>query len=296
MTDRQSHQQEVLEFLCREFQQAAWEFALPHGRGNETYFARSSRLACFVKIGVQIPRYEAAAVLGITPPVLASGYLEDGTSILVQPFIPSSTPTRKDFQNNLPQCADILHRTHHSPEIQALLPPTGSDRYRDAGLAALDGIQSRWEKYREQVPEAAVFVDESLESLAQQVGQFEGTGLVASHNDICNANWLITPEGQIYLVDLELMALDDPAMDTGALLWWYYPPSLRQRFLEIAGYANDEGFRLRMQVRMALHCLSITLPREHSFDPFDPASFAQELTDFRAILAGEENPQGYADG
>ena len=228
--------------------------------------------------------------------MLACGYLEDGTSILVQPFIQSRTPTRKDFQNYLPQFADILHRTHHNPEIQAALPPAGSARYLDAGLAALEGIQRRWEKHRGQVPEAAKFVGQSLERLAQQIRQFEGAGLVASHNDICNANWLITPQGQLYLVDLELMALDDPALDTGAILWWYYPPCLRQRFLEIAGYANDEMFRLRMQVRMALHCLSITLPREHSFDPFDPATFAQELTDFRAILAGEENPQGYADG
>ncbi|MCU0487127.1 MAG: aminoglycoside phosphotransferase family protein [Anaerolineales bacterium] len=249
-----------------------------------------------MKLGAQIARYETLASLGITPPVLASGHLADGTSILVQPFIPSRTPTRKDFADHLPQFARIIHRIHLSPELQALLPPAGSEHYSEAGLAALDSIRRRWEKHRRRVPEAAGFVEESLERLAQQVRQFEGAGLVASHNDICNANWLITPEGQIYLVDLELMALDDPALDCGALLWWYYPPHLRQRFLEICGYADDEPFRLRMQVRMALHCLSIILPREHSFDPFDPAAFAQELTDFRAMLAGEENPQGYAEG
>jgi hypothetical protein len=44
---------------------------------------------------------------------------------------------------------------------------------------------------------------------------------------------------------------------------------------------------------MALHCLSITLPRERSFDEFDPATYAESLVDFKAILAGEENPQGY---
>ena len=46
---------------------------------------------------------------------------------------------------------------------------------------------------------------------------------------------------------------------------------------------------------MAMHCLHITLPREGSFDRFDPASFNESLEDFRAILAGEENPQGYED-
>ena len=89
------------------------------------------------------------------------------------------------------------------------------------------------------------------------------------------------------------MSLDDPALDIGATLWWYYPPALRQRFLEIVGYANDEPFQFRMRLRMALHCLSITLPRERSFDEFDSTSYAQSLTDFRAILVGEENPPGY---
>jgi thiamine kinase-like enzyme len=154
-------------------------------------------------------------------------------------------------------------------------------------------MQQRWNHYRAQVPEVTEFVDESLAYLAGQVQGFLGTGLVASHNDICNANWLVSPDGQLYLIDLEAMSLDDPALDIGATLWWYYPPLLRQRFLEIVGYANDEPFQFRMHVRMAMHCLSITLPREQSFDQFDPTSFDQSLTDFRAILANEENPQGY---
>jgi len=72
---------------------------------------------------------------------------------------------------------------------------------------------------------------------------FVGAGLVSSHNDICNANWLIAADGQVYLVDLEAMSLDDPAQDMGALLWWYYPPESRRTFLEIAGYQYDEPFR-----------------------------------------------------
>ena len=91
------------------------------------------------------------------------------------------------------------------------------------------------------------------------------------------------------------MSLDDPACDIGAMLWWYYPPELRHRFLVIVGYANDEQFQIRMRVQAALHCLAITFPREQSFDEFDPNSFAESLTDFRAILSGKENPEGYDD-
>lgn len=295
MQNRQRHQQEVEAFLQKHFLSHHWVFTLPKGSGNETYFAHGDEHTCFVKLGVQITRYQAMASIGLAPQVLAAGYLEDGTSIVVQRYIAGRKPSRKDYQIHLEQIAPIINRTHHSPELKRVLPEVSSESYRVAGLEAITRIQQRWQHYRAQVPDVAEFVDESLVHLSRQVQRFSETGLIASHNDICNANWLISSDGQIYLLDFESMALDDPAVDIGAMLWWYYPAKQRQRFLKIVGYANDEEFQIRMRTRMAMHCLSITLPREKSFDRFDSASFAHSLTDFRAILAGEENPQGYDD-
>jgi hypothetical protein len=141
----------------------------------------------------------------------------------------------------------------------------------------------------------ANYVDDALAHLKQEIQGFAGSGLVASHNDICNSNWLIALDGKVYLVDLEAMSLDDPAHDTGSLLWWYYPPELRPDFLKGAGYQEDEAFRNRMRVRMALHCLDIFLPRVGSFDRFQADTFAEDLADFRAVVTGRENPQGYGD-
>jgi len=295
MLDRKQHQEEVHDFLQKHFLSNHWEFALPNGSGNETYFAYGNEHAYFVKLGVQITRYQAMASLGLTPQVLVSGNLEDGTSILIQPFISGKKLSRKDYRIHLEQIAAMINKTHHSAEIKRILPEIASDLYSVVGLESLTRIQQRWEHYKAQVPEVADFVDESLADLAQIVQSFTGTGLVASHNDICNDNWLVSPEGQLYLIDLESMTLDDPASDIGATLWWYYPPKLRQRFLEIVGYASDEPFRDRMRVRIAMHCLSILLPRAQSFDRFDSNAFGRSLIDFRAILAGRENPQGYND-
>lgn len=295
MQYRQFHKPEVQAFLARHLGDVRWELTLPSGHGNETYFARSDRLRCFVKLNVQIARYQAMASLSLTPPVLSYGHLADGTTLIVQPFVDGRNPTRKDYRTHLERFARIINQTHHSSELQAVLPPRSSDRYRYVGMEWLANIRQRWEQQRALVPEVAKFVDESLDNLTRQVQSFEGGGLIASHNDICNGNWLVTPEGRLYLVDLEGMSLDDPAVDIGATLWWYYPPALRQQFLEIVGYARDEPFRLRMQVRMAMHCLHIILPRQGSFDAFNPMSFAEALNDFRAIFTGEENPQGYDD-
>ena len=233
MQDRQLHRQEVQAFLGEHLGGTGWDLSLPHGWGHETYYARSSTQACFIKLGAHIPRYQAVAALGLTPEVVAAGQLADGTSILVQPYIEGKEPDRGDYRTHLEQFAAIIRTVHRSPQVRQVLPAASCNTYREIGLETLADIRQRWLHCRSQVPQAAEFVDASLAQLARQVGEFQGAGLVASHNDICNANWLLTPEGRLYLIDLDSMALEDPALDTGATLWWYYPPELRPRFLEL---------------------------------------------------------------
>jgi thiamine kinase-like enzyme len=202
-------------------------------------------------------------------------------------------PSRLDFQSQVEKVAVLIRIMHNDPGVQNVLLPYASNLHKDAGQEAFQHLLQKWESYKSQVTEVSSFVDESLAELALEIRQFRTNGLVASHKDICNGNWLFASDGKIYIIDLDSMFLDDPAFDMGALLWWYYPPEMRGRFLEIAGYPYDDEFKHRMQVRMALHCLNILLPREQSFDDFDPESFAESLVDFRAVLARQENPQGY---
>ena len=293
MLDRQEHQQEVRAFLQKNLSIHNCAFSLPRGRGMETYFIQENERRYFVKVGAPIERYLSMAEIGLTPPVLVFGQLESGLSIVVQPFLAGRRPTQIDYCDELEKVAALIRTLHHHPQIREILQVASSGLHKDAGIQALGHLRQKWERYKTQVPAVAKFVDNSLEYINQQVNLFPSEGLVGSHNDICNANWLFTSDGKIYIVDFESMSMDDPALDMGALLWWYYPPELRKRFLKIAGYRYDNEFKFRMQVRMAMHCLSITLPREQSFDSFNPNNFSESLKDFRAILDGKENPQGY---
>lgn len=295
MQYRTRHKQSVRAFLEHVFSPREWEFSLPQGWGNETYFVQANRHNYFVKLGAPLANYQVMASLGLTPPILASGKLEDGTSIIVQPLIVGRKPTWGDFHRYLPRFAEMICSMHHSSELKSVLPDTPLDDYRRLALAAHQRLLQRWRISKTAVPAVADWVDECLDQLYCQLDTLVGAGSVVSHNDICNANWLITPHEQIYLIDLDGMSADDPAHDLGALLWWYYPPELSGLFLEIAGYEYDEPLRQRMHLRMALHCLDILLPREHSFDRFEASNFAIALTDFRAIIAGKDNPRGYTD-
>src|SRR4030042_5613863 len=96
MQNRQQHQREVQSFLQKQFTALAWKFTLPHGYGNETYCAHGNGGTYFVKLHAPIAVYRAMASIGLTPPVLTTGWLEDGTSLLVQPYIPGKKPTKSD--------------------------------------------------------------------------------------------------------------------------------------------------------------------------------------------------------
>ena len=291
--NRQEHLLEVKSFLQKEFTHRNWDLSIPHSYGNETYIAKGKTNAYFVKLRSPVANYQAMASLGLSPQIITTGSLADGTSIMVQPFIQGKIPNRHDFQIHLEQFAGMLGKMHHSGLMRNILPATSTELYSQLGLQVLDRLQQRWEQYKFLVPSEAAWVDEKITWLSNQLRELPGSGLVASHNDICNANWLITPQGQIYLIDLDAMSLDDPATDLGAILWWYYPPELRKRFIEHAGYVYDELLRHRLYLRMAIHCLHIILPRDQSYDQFDPANFTKALTDFKAVINGKENPQGY---
>jgi thiamine kinase-like enzyme len=291
--NRSEHQLEVKSFLQKQFNQRHWKFALPHSYGNETYIAESQCGTFFVKLGSPVANYEAMASLGLSPQVITAGSLADGTPILVQPFLLGRIPNRQDFHIFLEQIAGMIGKMHHSDLMRNTLPAPFSEHYGQLGLQALANVQQRWARFKSLVPAQSAWVDEKIAWLAKQLRELQGSWAVASHNDICNANWIITPEGHIYIIDLDAMSIDDPAADLGAILWWYYPPGLRKRFIEHARSTFDESLRYRMRLRMAIHCLHIIIPRDQSFDQFMPAHFPQALVDFKAVVCGEENPQGY---
>jgi thiamine kinase-like enzyme len=292
MDPRRRHKGEVEAFLRERLGIAGWTFALPRGSGHETYVAQGGDQVLFVKVGAHIEPTVAMSRVGLTPPVLQTGRLADGSAIVAQPFIEGHHPTRSEYRARLEEIARIIRDMHCNPEVQATLPPALSGDYASAGKHTLDQVRARWERVRAQVPYVAGFVDASLADLERRIAHFSGSGLVASHNDICRDNWLFTAGGHIYLVDLEAMALDDdPALDVGVTLWWYYAPKLWPRFLQCMGYPDDEGFRDRLWVRLALHCLGITLPRPGSFDTLDPASYEERLADFRAVMERKGNPE-----
>ncbi len=293
---RDQNKSEIISFLQKNVSALTWGIQLPpHGTGQETYIAQTSQQIYFIKLGAEIERYQIMSELGFSPPVIATGFLEEGITIMVQKYVAGRAPLRRDFQTYLNKFAHIIRATHKNERLKQILPQRTTFSHREAGMEMIKQVEERWQRIKSQVAPSANYVDQKIAYLKEEVSKFSSSGLVASHNDICNGNWLVSNDKEIYLLDYESMSLDDPAFDIGAILWWYYPPEMRKGFLKITGYREDDGFRNRMRIRMAIHNLQIIIPRDNSFDRFFADTFEERLIDFRAIVDGKENPQGYKD-
>src|SRR5262245_56972367 len=101
MPHRQEHQEEVRRYLEGHSGTHDWSFSVPRGRGMETYFAEGNGQKYFVKVGAPVERYLLMGEIGLTPPVIAYGELENGLSIIVQPLIDGWRPSTKDFCDQL---------------------------------------------------------------------------------------------------------------------------------------------------------------------------------------------------
>jgi hypothetical protein len=87
MPDRLEYQQEVHNYLQKHFSAHNWIFSLPQESGVETYSVKGDSHEYFVRVSASVERYLIMAEVGLTPPVLSFGNLDNGRSILVQPLV-----------------------------------------------------------------------------------------------------------------------------------------------------------------------------------------------------------------
>jgi hypothetical protein len=100
------------------------------GNGEETYFAHRNGSTYFVKSGAPSAISQAMTLVGVTPPVIAIGLMEDGTSLLVQSYVSGRKPSQKDYRDDLAQTTKIIDKTHQCPELKRLLPESPIENVR----------------------------------------------------------------------------------------------------------------------------------------------------------------------
>ena len=110
---------------------------------------------------------------------------------------------------------------------------------------------------------------------------------VPSHDEPNTSNMLVIAD-RLFLLDWDDVRLADPLRDLGPLLWWYYPPSAWDTFLQACHLPSDERMVHRIHWFAARASLEIALWHAEHGSKTDNGF----LADFRAAVAGGVNPRG----
>ena len=215
------------------------------GRGDrDKVIAERDGQRYFVKLmwppGADATR--AAAEVGLAPRVIASGQLADGRAVVVQPFVTGSSGAEprvrawmRSHADDLAELfASLARRTDLSvslPVRQSAYPRERAEvRLRDMHLVADELERSGWPDLgRAQV---------MLQRIREASDDLPDVphALVPVHGDPQWANWMLTTDNQLCLVDWDHARLDDPVTDPARLAWWLFEAGRRRHtFIERCG-------------------------------------------------------------
>lgn len=275
---------QIDEILTSHFPKRKWLLReASEGLTSKGYIATSDDLGLFIKFDVDARVLHRVAELGIAPTVLAAGS-HNGSTYVVQEFLHGTHPTRAWFSLNLPRLADLIQTYHGDPVLATLLGTGNSLEYRDY-------IDSQFKGFEAQLaglPESSYKAELTplLAELKHQARSFDPVGLVPTHADPNNNNFLLTGD-KIYLLDWDGASLSDPIRDVGPLLWWYVPAEKWPEFFAAFSIEKSEQnerkvywWAARQSCMVALLFASLGYPQYGL--PF--------IADFRAALHEQANP------
>ncbi len=178
------------------------------GRGDrDKVIAERDGQRYFVKLmwppGADATR--AAAEVGLAPRVIASGQLADGRAVV---DLSVSLPVRQSAYPR--ERAEVRLRDMHLV----------ADELERSGWPDLGRAQVMLQRIRE--------ASDDLPDVPH--------ALVPVHGDPQWANWMLTTDNQLCLVDWDHARLDDPVTDPARLAWWLFEAGRRRHtFIERCG-------------------------------------------------------------
>jgi aminoglycoside phosphotransferase (APT) family kinase protein len=276
--------QQVIEILTSHFPGRDWALRTStEGMSSKSYIATGGDLQLFIKINADTTALRHVAELGIAPRVLAEG-TQDGSRYVVQEFLHGTHPDRPWFSRHLPELANLIQVYHLDQGLAALLGKGQTLAYQEHLDGRLNELGVQLASLEASSHKAEL--TPLLAELRDQARTFESAGLVPTHADPNNNNFLLVGD-KIYLLDWDGVSLSDPIRDVGPMLWWYVPAETWPEFF--AAFHVEWSKQIEHKVywwaawqSCWVALLFATAGYPESAEPF--------IIDFRAALHGQPNP------
>lgn len=214
-----------------------WEVTPAGGATGEAYYARFGEEKLFLKRNSS-PFLAVLSAEGIVPKLLWTRRLENGDVITAQRWV--NGRELKSYEMKEEIVAQLLSKIHRSKELLEMFKRIGNKPLTPQSIVEeIDGkIKNSGLNLQS--------INDALNYLNKRVQSVEHSEYVVCHCDINHNNWVLSEEGDLFLIDWDGAIVADPALDLGLLLYLYIPTKDWESWLENYGVELDEGLYNRM--------------------------------------------------
>lgn len=200
----------LLEHLLGE----GWQVIPAGGATGEAYYAQHGEEKLFLKRNSS-PFLAVLSAEGIVPKLLWTRRLENGDVITAQRWV--NGRELKSFEMDEDLVAQLLSKIHRSKELLEMFKRIGNKPLTPHSI-----VNELTERLRTVSLNEAI-INDAISFLKKEITEVEPQQYVVCHCDINHNNWVLSEEGDLFLIDWDGAMVADPALDLGLLLYWYIP-------------------------------------------------------------------------
>lgn len=223
-----------------------WEIIPAGGATGEAFFASNERERLFLKRNSS-PFLAVLSAEGIVPKLIWTKRMENGDVITAQECLNGREFKPQDMTHS--RVAKLLKKIHESRPLLTMLSRLGKTPYKpEMILSDVIAVMDRDLLSRD-------IVQASLQFLQLEKSNVHCETWTVCHGDVNHNNWLLSDDGELYLIDWDGAAIADPALDLGPLLHFYIPRTDWPEWLEQYGIDMTDNLLLRMKWYVIAHTM-----------------------------------------
>lgn len=214
-----------------------WEIVSAGGVTGEAFFAIKDDEKLFLKRNSS-PFLAVLSAEGIVPKLIWTKRMENGDVITAQQCLVGREFKAEEMAGEL--APKLLKRIHESKALLKMM--IRMEKFPYNPMMMLRDIESIDQDIL-MIP----IVNQSLKFLQQHVKDIRCKQWAVCHGDVNHNNWLLSEDGEVYLIDWDNAMIADPALDLGLLLHWYVPKKDWSQWLAHYGTSLTADLELRMR-------------------------------------------------
>lgn len=217
-----------------------WEVFPAGGATGDAYIAQfEGQNKLFLKRNSS-PFLAVLSAEGIVPKLIWTKRMENGDVITAQHWL--NGRELKPIDMGSEAVAKLLSKIHHSKELLYMLQRIGKNQLKPDEL-----LKEIKQKIVKQFSTDHIIMT-SLEFLETEIKYINHENQVVCHCDVNHNNWLISDNTEeLFLIDWDGAMIADPAIDLGALLYWYIPKDSWKSWLANYGIELTADLEKRMK-------------------------------------------------